>query len=38
MDIAVADEVGGRGEQLSSLALRCAERYPFHFVTSIAAS
>lgn len=26
MDIEIAQEVGGRGEQLSSLALRCAER------------
>ena len=31
MDIDLANEVGGRGEQLSSLALRCAERLSVSF-------
>jgi len=31
MDIEMANEIGGRGEQLSSLALRCAERLSVSF-------
>jgi hypothetical protein len=31
MNIELATEVGGRGEQLSSLALRCAERLSVPF-------